>query len=140
MSEYPIYSIIADETTDKHDKYANQKVLTVCIIYVDTLCHKIVAFFLDFINLDRTTGEAIAGGLIKSITSAQLDPMNIRGQSYMHDGASAMSSSTTGVQGRIKQIPPRATYIHCQAHGSHNLKCDIYMNNGPITEDNAYFG
>ena len=69
---------------------------------------------MDFINLDRTTGEAIAGGLIKSIKSAQLDPMNIRGQSY--DGASAMSSGTTGVQGRIKQICPRATYIHCKAH------------------------
>ena len=40
--------------------------------------------------------------------------MNIRGHSY--DGASAMSSTTTGVQGRIKQISPRVTHIHCQAH------------------------
>ena len=39
MSEYPFYSIIADETTDK---YANQEVVTVCIRYVDTSCHRIV--------------------------------------------------------------------------------------------------
>ena len=40
--------------------------------------------------------------------------MNMRGQGY--DGASNISSSTSGVQGRIKKEAPLATYVHCNGH------------------------
>ncbi|XP_078348023.1 52 kDa repressor of the inhibitor of the protein kinase-like [Oculina patagonica] len=38
----------------------------------------------------------------------------MRGQGY--DGASNMSSSTVGVQARIKKEAPLATYVHCNGH------------------------
>ena len=38
----------------------------------------------------------------------------MRGQGY--DGASNMSSDVVGVQARIKQVAPLATYIHCSGH------------------------
>ena len=40
--------------------------------------------------------------------------MNYGGQGY--DGSSNMSSSRTGVQGRILAVSPLAFYTHCQAH------------------------
>ena len=39
---------------------------------------------------------------------------NIRGQGY--DGASNMSSSRAGVQGRIKEVAPLGMYVHCCGH------------------------
>ena len=38
----------------------------------------------------------------------------MRGQGY--DGASNMSSNVAGVQARIKELAPLATYIHCNGH------------------------
>ncbi|XP_068217819.1 52 kDa repressor of the inhibitor of the protein kinase-like [Palaemon carinicauda] len=70
--------------------------------------------FIDFVNLDRTTGEAIADAILKSLTDNGYTYQNLRGQGY--DGASAMSSSRTGINGRIMQVAPYAIYSHCQSH------------------------
>ena len=43
-----------------------------------------------------------------------IDVENMRGQGY--DGASNMSSNRVGVQARIRQVAPLATYIHCSGH------------------------
>ena len=39
---------------------------------------------------------------------------NMRGQGY--DGANNMSSEVIGVQTRIREKSPLATYIHCSGH------------------------
>ena len=39
---------------------------------------------------------------------------NMRGQGY--DGASNMSSGHVGVQARIREVAPLATYVHCSGH------------------------
>ena len=38
----------------------------------------------------------------------------IRGQGY--DGASSMASAARGVQARIKEVSPKAVYVHCNSH------------------------
>ena len=38
----------------------------------------------------------------------------MRGQGY--DGTSNMSSDRVGVQKRIKELAPKATYVHCHSH------------------------
>ena len=55
--------------------------------------------FLTFIKLERITGEKIAEN--------NIPVTNKRGKGY--DGASNMSSSTSGVQARIKEEAPLAT-------------------------------
>ena len=62
--------------------------------------------FLTFIKLERITGEKIAEN--------NVPVTNKRGKGY--DGASNMSSSTSGVQARIKKEAPLATYVHCNGH------------------------
>ena len=54
----------------------------------------------------RVTGEAIATQICSNLRKLDLDIRNIRGQGY--DGASNMSSSSTGVQVHIMKESPLA--------------------------------
>ena len=56
------YSIIADEVTDK---YANKEVLVLCLRFLDSREHPAIIReeFIDFANIERTTGEAVADKL-----------------------------------------------------------------------------
>ena len=55
--------------------------------------------FLEFLPLIRTTGEHIAGAILKAIENLGLDISGVRGQGY--DGCSAMASDAVGVQAII---------------------------------------
>ena len=66
---------------------------------------------MTFLKLQKTTGEYVAEKIINFLKSLDLPIENIRGQRY--DGASSMLSERVGLQARIKQISPLATYIHC---------------------------
>ena len=44
----------------------------------------------------------------------RLDPNGIVSQEY--DGASVMSGCCSGMQQRIRQVAPKAIYVHCYAH------------------------
>jgi len=70
--------------------------------------------FLDFITVERITGEALATAILTRLSTWGIDVSNCRGQGY--DGASNMASSRVGVQGRICEVAPLAFYSHCQAH------------------------
>ena len=70
--------------------------------------------FLTFIKLLRITGEKIAEHFPAFLKENNVPVTNMRGQGY--DGASNMSSSTSGVQAQIKKEAPLATYVHCNAH------------------------
>jgi len=52
-----------------------------------------------------------------------LDINKCRGQGY--DGASVMSGSFTGVQKRISDIIPNASYVHCFAHNLNLVLSDV---------------
>ena len=67
---------------------------------------------MDYVHLERTTGKAIADAIVKSLHDMGFDIENLRGLGY--DGASAMSSSIQGVNGRIREIAPLALYSHCK--------------------------
>ena len=113
QNENAVFSIIADEVTDK---YANQEILSICLRFLDWKdgTPHIKEVFLDFIHLERTTGESIATAITQSLAKHNIDIKQARGQAY--DGASNMSSCRVGVQARIKQIVPQALYIHCSNH------------------------
>ena len=67
-----------------------------------------------FLPLVRITGEAISAVILGFLSKNQIPASNMRGQGY--DGASNMASDSVGVQARIKQAAPLATYVHCDGH------------------------
>ena len=103
------FTILADEVTD----CANLEQISVVIRFVD-VNKQIREEFLDFITVERITGESISAALLSWLQAHELDVAFCRGQGY--DGASSMSSSNVGVQGRIREVSPLALYTHCHSH------------------------
>ena len=62
------YSIMVDEVTDH---YANMEILCICVRFVDVTNAKpcIKELFVDFLHLQRGTGEAVANGILTLWTS-----------------------------------------------------------------------
>ena len=104
------FAILADEVTD----CSNLEQLSIAIRFVDPDRKEIREEFLDFVTVDRITGEVLATAILSQLDAWDIDVSKCRGQAY--DGASNMSSSRAGVQGRISEIAPLAFYTHCQAH------------------------
>ena len=102
------YSILADEVTSHKEEH-----LAICTRFVDEK-KDIREEFLTFIKLERITGEAIAENILAFLKENNVPVTNMRGHGC--DGASNMSSCTSGVQARIKKEAPLATYVHCNGH------------------------
>ena len=99
---------MADEVTSH-----NVEQQAICARFIDAE-NNIREEFLTFIPLERTTGKYVAEKVMEFLNSVGLPLGNIRGQGY--DGASSMSSENVGLQARIKEISPLATYSHCSNH------------------------
>ena len=103
------FTILADEVSD----CANLEQVSLVIRFVDSeKC--IREEFLGFVTVERITGEALATALLSRLKDHNIDISFCRGQGY--DGASNMSSSTVGVQARIREVAPLALYTHCHSH------------------------
>lgn len=102
------YAIMADEV-ESH----NKEILPLCIRFLDEN-QNIREEFLEFIMLERITGEHIAGKILAGLEAMNIQVRNMRGQSY--DGAPNMSSESIGVQKIIRKHAPLATYTHCCSH------------------------
>ena len=109
IKEANFFSILADEVTD----CANLEQVSLVLRFVDSDKH-IREEFLGLITVERITGEALATALLSWLDVHTLDVSLCRGQGY--DGASNMSSSSAGVQARIRQVSPLALYTHCHSH------------------------
>ena len=59
-------------------------------------------------------GAHIAQEILHVLEELDIPVENMRGQGY--DGASNMSAEVVGVQTRIREKSPLATYIHCSGH------------------------
>lgn len=102
------YSIIADEVTDT----ANKEQLSLVLRYV--LDNDVKEVFVDFVEVDRITGEVLAKSILHSLRMYGLSPTEMRGQCY--DGASNMSGARSGCKSIVQQAAPLAMYYHCAAH------------------------
>ncbi len=109
IKDAQFFTILADEVTD----CSNLEQLSIAIRFVDKN-EEVREEFLDFITVERITGAALATAILTRLESWGIDIKNCRGQGY--DGASNMSSSRAGVQGRISEVAPLAFYTHCSAH------------------------
>ena len=102
------FSILADEVTSH-----NQEQLALCVRFVDEK-NEVREEFLEFLKLDRITGQSIANTIKQELQDIGLPITNVVGQGY--DGASNMSSARVGVQKLIRDDAPLAVYTHCGGH------------------------
>ncbi|KAJ8885506.1 hypothetical protein PR048_011704 [Dryococelus australis] len=112
------FALLGDETAD----ISNTEQLAVCVRYVKEGQPSIICeHFLCFTHIHDLTGEGIAGALISTLETCNIDKYIMRGQGY--DGAACMSGIIRGTQSYIQSQVPEAIYVHCAAH---SLNLAIY--------------
>ena len=102
------YSIVADEVTD----VSNKEELSLVLRYMFN--DEIKEVFVDFIQVERITGEVLGRTIIEWLSNHNLSLSNMRGQCY--DGASNMSGARSGCKAIVQQAAPLAQYFHCASH------------------------
>ena len=124
VSSVPKYwSVMADETQD----CSTTEQLSICIRYVNSL-GEVCEDFVGFAKLTKMDAKSIANSLLSQVEAWGLDKDNLVAQAY--DGASVMSSNRNGVQARVREQHPNATYVHCRSHVL-NLAVSSGCNNVP---------
>ena len=119
------FSVLADETTD--GDISCQKQLTLCSRYVrDDFA--IEESFLQFVLTTDLSGKNLASTILNNLSDIGIDVSKMRCQGY--DGATAMSGRLNNAQAYIREIIPKALYVHRTAH-SLNLavsnSCDLSL-------------
>lgn len=110
MSSIPQYwSLMADETQD----CSTTEQVSICIRYVSN-AGEVCEDFVGFVKLETMDAQSIADALLCSVQGWGLDMSCLVAQGY--DGAAVMSSSKNGVQAKIREKYPNATYVHCRFH------------------------
>lgn len=104
------YGFIADEATDCSTK----EQIALCVRFFDKESGNICEEFLGFQEAESTTGEHLANKFISSLEEYGIVIDRMRGQGY--DGAANMAGKHRGVQAKIRERVPQATYTHCRAH------------------------
>lgn len=113
------FSVIVDSTQDINKVDQVSLIISYVMVNHEKKEIEIKESFLGFFLL-KNHGAADYAKLLKhTLYEYQLNIDKCRGQGY--DGAAVMSGSNSGVQKRITEIVPNATFVHC----SHNLNLVI---------------
>ena len=106
------FSLIADETAD----FSGVEQLFIGIRYVETAEERMVIHeeFLGFSALGAMNAEATSKEILNKAEEYGLDLQKLIGQGY--DGCSTMAEEVSGVQKRIREIYPKAYFVHCASH------------------------
>jgi len=104
------YSILCDETSD----LAHIEQITLSVRYVDTTTCTIKENFICFVPVFECTDENLANVIVQKLKELGLSLEFLRGQGY--DGGANMSWKYKGVQARILNLQPKASYTHCASH------------------------
>ena len=102
------HSVLADEVTSSNDE-----ILSICMRYVNKE-KQIREVFLDFLSLERITGECIGQTILKFYEEKGINILDYRGQCY--DGAPNMQSLKKGAASYILKESPKAYTTHCCLH------------------------
>lgn len=103
------YAIIVDETTD----VSTVEQVSICIRHVDDDWN-VSEDFVGMYATERTDAATLTKVVTDVLLRLNLSVCQLRAQCY--DGASAMAGVHSGVQKRIRDVQPKAVYIHCHSH------------------------
>lgn len=115
------FSVILDSTQDITKKDQVSIVIRYAKIHFEQKIVEIKESFLGFFVLKKHGAADYSNLLLELLSKYELDISKCRGQGY--NGAAVMSGSFSGLQKRICEIVPNATFIHCC---SHNINLLIY--------------
>lgn len=71
-------------------------------------------YFLGYYKSSNTSAEVLCEIILDVLYRFDLEVSNMRGQCY--DGAANMSGHISGVQRRIREVAPKAFFVHCLGH------------------------
>lgn len=133
VKESKYYSIILDCTPD----ISHREQMSVVLRYVattDGLC-EIKESFLGFLPVEEKTGEGLTNAIISFLKASGLEIKNIRGKAY--DNGSNIKGRISGVQKRIRDENPLATFVACANHN-----CNLILSDGAksTTQTITFFG
>lgn len=115
------FSIIVDETSD----VSRLEQVSICfrITFPDLTIHEI---FMGFYETSNTKSETLLNIIKDVLLRYDLDITNLRGQCF--DGAPNMSGKHSGVQALLRELEPRALFVHCKAHTLNLVAQDAMKN------------
>ena len=118
------YAIIADESRDTGHKEQMSLVLRY-VVQEDGIHGKnvIKESFLGFAACGSLPAAGLCETLLTSLRDCRIDLLGCVAQCF--DGAAVMSGRCTGVQARIRELCPKAIYVHCFAYRLNLVIVDV---------------
>ena len=103
------FAIMVDESTDcsRHEQMA------MCLRYCNNEL-KTEEVFVGFYELDRQDASTLFAVVNDILLRFNLDIKKCRGQCY--DGAANVAGHLNGLQAKIRDVEPRALFVHCFGH------------------------
>ena len=126
VQEAQYYSLLVDETKD----VSKTEQISIMVRYA--LNGSVYERFLGYVAAKELNAEALVGYITSFLNKVGLSLQNCVCQCY--DGASVMSGECAGVQAKVREIAPQATYIHCCAHRLNLVLVDC-VKETPVAED-----
>jgi len=116
------FSVILDSTQDITKKDQVSLVIRYTKVDFEQKIVEVKESFLGFVVLKKHGAADYSNLLLELLSKYELNISKCRGQGY--DGAAVMSGSFSGLQKRICEIVPNATFMHCCSHNINLIICD----------------
>ena len=128
IHESSFFSVLCDECTD----VSNKEQLVICIRWVSDKDLEVHEEVIGLYSVSDIKASTIVQVIKDTLLRLNLSFSNCRGQCY--DGASNMRGPKSGVAKQLRELEPRALYLHCHGHAL-NLAVGDAIKNCKYTND-----